>query len=60
MNRLSPAGVEVEPSNVGERESMKLDEGDIRIRVAMKRGDPVRPVQIDEHRVGVIPHEGGR
>ena len=36
LNPVPLAGVEVEPSNVGERKVRKFRKGDIRIRVAIK------------------------
>ena len=58
-NRLPIAGVEVEPSNVGERESRKFYEGNVRTRVANKRGSTVGPTQFDDPQVDAILHEGG-
>ena len=58
-NRLPIAGVEVEPSNVGERESRKFYEGNVRARVANKRGSSVGPAQFNDPQVDAILHEGG-
>ena len=59
-NRLPIAvGVEVEPSNVGERELRKFYGWNVRTRVANKRGSSVEPTQFDDPQVDAILHEGG-
>ena len=58
-NRLPIAGVEVEPSSVGEREARKFYEENVRTRVTNKRGGSVGPTQFDDPQVDAILHEGG-